>query len=356
MNASMDIALTGWPRLHRQRIAQISTRFVLFVAMFAALPAYANDGPVLPVARPIDVDITDTALVGTSGQVYLYDTTSKTPRWVRRFAGGCAADITAAVQLPASVSKTKAAPDATTTPQILLAGKAAPLFRWKGGTWSSMPIGQKGKTILGTGPLPSVAIGRQVFVWQNDHMVRVATAASTVVGLWAASPSDVRISTDKALFRLRGKVFTPVALGNLTAPLGPIVGGTQPLLVAGSKLIDLERGRSTDVGGLVTLASATSTGSGATTTTFAAVLLASTNSTLALKLLTFTGAAPATNINIAGPVGASAPVGLLVDRTGRIVLTTATKAWLFQDSAWTAATVDSELSPSKIGPGPAFTQ
>ncbi|MBP9087802.1 MAG: hypothetical protein KBG15_16905 [Kofleriaceae bacterium] len=358
MKDSRCNAPTTVPRVqHRNRVGLPSTGIAVgLAALFAALPASADDGPVLPAARPGDTAITEAALIGTGGQVYQFDATSKKPRWIRRSAGGCTADITGAVLLPTSAAKIKAAHGEPSTPRILIAGKSAPLFRWTAGVWSSMPVGQKGKTILGTGPLPSVAIGRQVFVWHNDQMTRVATAATAVVGLWAASPTDVRVSTDKALFRLRGKAFAPIALRTTNLPLGRIVGGTKPLLVAGSKLIDIERGRSTDVGGLVQLASAATAASGGNATTFAAVVIPSANTTLALKLLTFSGAAPATSVNIAGPVDATSAVGLLVDRTGRILLTTATKTWLFQDGTWTAATLDSELGPLKPGPGPAFTQ
>lgn len=356
MNVSMGNAPASVLRVTRQRGGPLSACFAICVAATCAgLPAHADDGPVLPAALLVDSDITQTALIGAGGQVYLYDVTSKTPRWVRRLAGGCTADITAAVLLPVSTAK-KTSSAEPTPPQILVAGKSAPLFRWANGVWSSMPVGQKGKPVVGTGPLPSVAIGRQVFVWQNERMTRVATAASTIVGLWAASPTDVRISTDKALFRLRGKAFAPVALGNQKLIYGRIVGGNQPLLVAGSKLIDLERGRSIEVGGAVQFASAASAGRGSNATTFAAVVIPSIDNSLALKLFTFIGAAPATSTTIAGPTGASAAVALLVDRTGQILLTTSTTSWLFQNGAWTAVTLQSELGPAKTGPGPAFTQ
>ena len=356
MNVFIGNAPAWIPSAWRQRVGHASAWLGIWVAATcAALPARADDGPMLPAPRPSAPDITETALIGAGGQVYLYDPTSKTPRWVRRVAGGCTADITSAVVLPAVVTNKTSSVEPTSL-QILVAGKSAPLFRWANGTWSSMPVGQKGKPIVGTGPLPSVAIDRQVFVWQNDRMIRVATAPSTVVGVWAASTTDVRVSTDKTLLRLRGKAFAPVALGSQQFSLGRIIGGSKPLLITGSKLIDLERGRSTNVGGPVQLASAASTGGGTNATTFAAVVLPSTDNTLALKLFTFTGAAPATSINIAGPIGARAPVALLVDRTGQILLTTATTSWLFQNSAWAAISIESELGPSKTGPGPAFTQ
>ncbi len=330
----------------------------LIIGLAAALttrPALADDAPVLPAPMPGASELSQTALIGTSGQVYLYDETSKSPRWVRRYAGGCTADMTGAVVLPTAAS-VKGAPVELRPPQILLAGKSAPLFRWASGAWSTMPVGQKGKTVMGTGPLPSVAIGSQVFVWQGDRMTRVATAPSKVIGLWAASATDVRISTDKALFRLRGKAFVPIALGATKPPLGRIIGGTKPLLVVGSKLLDIDRGRSIDVGGTVQLASAATAAGGANAATFAAVLLPSSDTTLALKLVTIAGAVPATSVSIAGPAGATSATGLLVDRIGQILLTTDTKVWLFRDGAWLAASVESELGPSKTGPGPAFTQ
>lgn len=351
------------------RVGYTTTWLSCCIALaLTARPALADGAQVVPAPMPGPTELTQTALIGTSGQVYLYDDTSTTPRWVRRYAGGCTADITGAVVLP-TAAPVKGAPvgpqiganertlaAGPTAPQILLAGKSAPLFRWSSGAWSTMPVGQKGKTVMGTGPLPSVAIGRQVFVWQGDRMTRVATAPSAVIGVWAATATDVRISTDKALFRLRGKAFVPIALGATKPPFGRIIGGTKPLLIVGSKLVDMERGRSVDVGGVVQLASAATAAGGASASTFAVVLLPSSDASLTLKLVTFAGTAPATSVSIAGPAGATAVTGLLVDRTGRILLTTDTKVWLYKDGAWLAASVESELGPSKTGPGPAFTQ
>ncbi len=342
-------------RRHRGGSTTTSWLGICIAFALTTTPVLADDAPVLPAPMSGAAELSQTALIGTSGQVYLYDETSKTPRWVRRYAGGCTADITGALVLP-TAAPAKGAPVEVRPPQILLAGKSAPLFRWAGGAWSTMPVGQKGKTVMGTGPLPSVAIGSQVFVWQGDRMTRVATAPNKVIGLWAASATDVRISTDKALFRLRGKAFVPIALGATKPPLGRIIGGTKPLLVVGSKLLDIERGRSIEVGGTVQLASAATAAGGANAATFAAVLLTNNDATLTLKLVTVAGAALATSVSIAGPAGATVPVGLLVDRSGRILLTTDTKVWLFSDGAWLAASIESELGPSKTGPGPAFTQ
>ena len=307
----------------------------------AASPALADDIPLLSVGAFVDGDLADASLIGPSGQVYVRDAENATPRWVRHHPGGFSADITGAARLSGKAQ------------QLVIAGKAAPLFRWQNTSWTAMPIGQKGKTVLGTGPVACVAIGRQIFVWKDEKMLRVGTAPGPVVGVWAASDKDVRIVTDKAVLRLRGKTFSPVALGNPAFANGPLIGGTRAFLVAGSKLVDIDRGRSTDVGAPIVRASSVSSGK---TTAYAVVVLQASDNKIQVKLLTYEGSAAAIVADLPSPA-ASAANAVLVDRHGHVLLTPSTgKPWLYRDGAWQAVAVDSELAAAKSGPGPAFTQ
>jgi hypothetical protein len=308
-----------------------------------ASPALADEGPLLPAGSYVDGDLADVSLIGAGGQVYERDAQSATPRWVRRSPGGFSADITAATRVGGKA------------PQLVIAGKAAPLFRWQNAAWTAMPVGQKGKTVLGTGPVACVAIGRQIFVWKNEKMLRVGTAPGPVVGVWAASEKDVRIVTDKAVLRLRGKVFAPMSLGNPTFANGPLIGGTRPLLVAGSKIVDIDRGRSTDLGAPILRAASVSSGK---TNAYAAVVLQSSDNKIQVKLLTYAGTAPVTVAELPSPTSAAATTNaVLVDHHGRVLLTPSVGSpWLFQDGAWQPVVVESELSQAKSGPGPAFTQ
>lgn len=87
------------------------------------------------------------------------------------------------------------------------------LFAWRDKQWTIVKLRHDGPALLGTGPSPSVAVGRQILVHDGTSWQRVGTVTSAPVALWAASQRDVVVLTRDAAFRLRGSKWQRIPIG-----------------------------------------------------------------------------------------------------------------------------------------------
>jgi hypothetical protein len=161
-------------------------------------------------------DVRKSTLVGPSGEVY---EASGDGAWVRRREGGVAADVTGAARVGG---------------ELIVAGRADPLYRDRKGTWFALRLGEEGKTVMARGPGTAVAIGKSVLVPDKKGWKRVGNLPGKVVSLWARG-GDVWASTDTALYHLTGKSFSKVK----KSKPGTLAGGT-PWAVTDAGLVDLD--------------------------------------------------------------------------------------------------------------------
>lgn len=167
---------------------------VVLGAMLASRGALAEPlAAITPAPDPWQAE-----LVGPSGQLWLPDGAGA---WELRGAGGAAADVTGAVRADGSV----------------VTGKAAPFYRHVAESWHAVRLGERGKTVAGTGPRAAIAIGRQIYVWNGQRWLRAATAPGPVVALWAASDTKLYVAGTTDVWRLQGKRLVPHATVSLRA-------------------------------------------------------------------------------------------------------------------------------------------
>ncbi len=182
-------------------ILRAAAALALAVALATATTGAAHADPIATATSPPD-DVRRTILIGPSGQVWEPDGQGA---WLRTAAGGVAADVQGALVVDT----------------LVIAGKATPLYHLDAGGWYGLRLGERGKTVVGTGPAPAVAIGKQLFVWTHGAWKRVATADRPVVALWAASERKLFVATDRAVLRLAGSKLVshdPVPVATFAGP------------------------------------------------------------------------------------------------------------------------------------------
>jgi hypothetical protein len=296
----------------------------------------------LVVAVAAAGDVTRTVLIGPSGQVYDPDGAGK---WVRRHAGGVAADVAGAAR--------------TVHGELVVAGRATPLYRRDGDVWYALRIGETGRTVLGGGPAPSVAVGKQVFVHgkgQGKHKktgtwTRIGTLPAAPSRLWASGPKSVWAATDSTLYRLSGRAFTKA--------------GAAPRLLAGGKTAwgihdDRLRNLATDKsipaeldGAAVEIVAA-----GAAPDDDALHVVVRTDA--GRLVLARTGKTALARVDdVPAPRSSTAPgvVGLVVDASGHALVAFADGTIAFRTGdTWTTAQVEDDLPRTQQGPGPSRTR
>ena len=276
-------------------------------------------------------DVRKSVLVGPSGQVWEPDGSGT---WTRRAAGGVAADVRGA---------------ALANGNLVVAGKATPLYRREGERWTAMRLGERGRTTIGRGPRASLAIGRIVFVWTGTSWKRVGVAPATVTGLWSAGETKVVIATDAGLHRLTGTAFRPIVVPLGSAPFTSLGGGaTTWAVTADGAAFDVtaRRAHRPAVGGQpITVALVTSAGD-------SAWALGATAAGPALarfrKGVWSDAAAPPLSPD-------DLPVALAADATGALLVVT--RGGLIHvgapDGTWITGTRTQSLPAASTGPGPA---
>jgi len=293
------------------------------VALAAAGPAAAAPAVVAVVSGGADVRAA--VLVGPSGELYEPD---RQGAWARRSGGGVAIEVVGAVQ----------AGDA-----VYAAGASTPMYRRRDGVWAAVRFGQRGRPLIGRGPLPSVAIGRQVFVLSRGKWIRVGEAPEGATALWAGGERNVAVIAAGAAWRLRGYAFA-----RLPRPTGAVdVFGDQPWALAAAGAQHLDRGRAVAV--------ATP---GATVVAAAAVadtvwlLVAPASGPLVLERH------GKTSENVPTDIPASTGLaGMIADAQGKVLIAARDGTiWIWADGAWAPGRVANALPAGPAGPAPAHTR
>jgi hypothetical protein len=177
----------------------------LLAALVLASAGAATAEPLAAVA--LAPDPLASTLVGPSGQVWQPDGHGA---WTRD-AGGGGADAGGGGRA-----------------QLVVVGKATPAYRLDPDGWQALRLGERGKTVMGGGPHPAFAIGRNVFVWKAKAWVRVGAAPAGIVALWAGSDSKVYVAGADRLWRLAGKRLVDHATASVTR----FASGAAPLAIA----------------------------------------------------------------------------------------------------------------------------
>jgi hypothetical protein len=316
----------------------IAARAAAVACVLAALPLAprpADAGPALAAAvLPAADDVRSALLIGPSGEVY---EPAAAATWNRRSGGGIASDVAGA---------------ALGAGDLYAVGRSTPLYRRRAGVWQALRLGQRGPVLWGTGPTPSLAVGRHVFILGRGGWTRVGQAAMAVTSLWATADRDVVLIAGGAPWRLRGSSFVRVPRPAIASAVFGTIG---PWLLSAGTAIGLGRPRA-----VVPLSA------GAVRTAMIAgdavwFVIAPPTGPLVLERhvqpATATARRPPIQI-IATPVAIDAAIAaVLVDRIGRALIVTrdgGVQVWA--DGAWTAGAVSDALPPSRAGAGPARTR
>jgi hypothetical protein len=280
-------------------------------------------------------DVAKTLLVGPSGQLYEPDGKGA---WARHAEGGVAADVTGAARIDGDV---------------VVAGRAAPLYRAHRGTWSTLRIGADGTTVMSTGPAAAVAVKKAVFVATTvkgkTGWTRVGSlSGKKVTGLWASGPKSVWASTDSGVYQLRGGRFAKV---NGAGAPGGISGGT-PWAVTDKGLVDLD-GKTTCPaeldGAAVTIA-----GAGGAPGADELTVVVDTGTGLVLARTAKNGKSLE---RIDAVPGTGAVAGVAVDGDGDVLVAFQDGSFAMrQGGTWTQGQVADDLPKPRAGSAPARTR
>jgi hypothetical protein len=291
--------------------------------------ALASSGPTSSVENAL--------LIGDGGRVFQYDPSgaAASPRWVRQTAGGTSATFVAAT---------------CNKDAVVAMGAKSPVFRWRDGQWIATPL-TKGNIVVGSGPVMSLAVGRWVYLWEQGKFVRKAFAPANVTGLWVGTETNIRLSTDRGLFRRGAKLFVPVRTGRMQLTPGVIVGA-RPTLVSDKQLIDIDSLRVTKLPGTSVMSASSP---------FGIAVVTGDRDQYKISIATATGliALPALPA-ISGGAGAAPrshrPRALAIASNGDVLLATEAAMLLYRNKAWRTVSLTTALPRGKPGAGPALSQ
>ncbi|MBK7071034.1 MAG: hypothetical protein IPH44_01925 [Myxococcales bacterium] len=296
----------------------------LLAALVLASAGAATAEPLAAVA--LAPDPLASTLVGPSGQVWQPDGHGA---WTRDAGGGVAADVGGAV----------------VAAQLVVVGKATPAYRLDPDGWQALRLGERGKTVMGGGPHPAFAIGRNVFVWKAKAWVRVGAAPAGIVALWAGSDSKVYVAGADRLWRLAGKRLVDHATASVTR----FASGAAPLAIAADgALFDV----AAKAAAPVVLGGERLTPLAATTAPDGAAWVFARRAAGPILARRVRGAWQ----EVAAPAVADddRPLALAVHADGTVFLPLASGAvWLQRGGAWSQATLTAPAPPPRPGPGPA---
>jgi hypothetical protein len=174
----------------------------------------------LRAAITADAGIDATILVGSAGQLYR---PSGSDQWRREAIGGVAIDL----------RQTIASSDT-----IYAVAEHTPMFRHRRGSWHVSPLPNRGSIVMGVGGgVPSLAIGKHVYLLRKQKWVRQNSAKRDITALWAASTKRVYVGTASGeIKRLNGRRWNDV-----TAKLGSGDRVVSLLGIAGKQLLAITR-------------------------------------------------------------------------------------------------------------------
>ncbi|MBK7539032.1 MAG: hypothetical protein IPI49_27435 [Myxococcales bacterium] len=322
--AALGAAVALWAGLEAQAQEEpapaAATAPAAAAAAAAPAPKAKAEAALIAALVPDLADVRKSTLLGPSGQLYAPSAAAGALRWIRSSPGGVAATVRAGARLDG---------------EVVAAGSHAPLFRRRRDQWAVAPLGQRGRIVLGTGPVFSVAIGKQVFVHHGGKVVRVgALATGTPTALWAASDTAIFVATEQGVSRRRGAAFVPVP--QTAGTLG--FSGATPHAITRDELIDLRAGTRLRLPGGAVLA-VVSAGKPA-----AVVELPSGKLALTRDLR------QGTTVDLPTP---SLPLAAAVDGSGRAVIALASGLHVLDGATWSAAALSDALPPARPGPAPA---
>ena len=284
----------------------------------SAQPAAPTPAPVVALVPDL-VDVRRSVLLGPSAQVYAPDPAPSAPRWLRRSAGGVASNVRGAALLDG---------------ELIAAGAQTPLYRRRGEQWTLAQLGQRGRVVLGTGPVFSIAIGKQIFVHSAGKVVRVGAAPGAVTALWAASDKLVFLAGEQGVLRRRGAAFVPVPQTEGT--LG--FSGAAPHAITAQAAVNLRSGLRVRLPGTAVLA--------VPSPVEPAAVVTLPSGKLALTQQLTSGA-------VAELPGPALPLAAAVDGAGRALLALPDGVHLLEGSTWTSGALADELPAARPGPPPA---
>lgn len=285
----------------------------LVVVVALGAPATADPAKLAALA-PAAADARRALAVGPAGQAYEPDGQGA---WIRRRAGGIAADVLGAVS------------------GGRVAVKDGPPFALGAGGWTAVSLGRNARAVLGAGPRPLAAVGRVVFELRTPP-VRLAEAPSPVLAL-AGSPGSVVVQLDTGVVRLDGGVWKPVtvvpAVVALVSDRWALVAGGAFDFIAGRPIV-WPAGFHADAA-----------------TTVGDDLYAADPAELVTVHAGKLAREPV-------PIDPPAPVvGLVADRAGRVVVAVRDGRLAVRDhGTWTVATVRDELPAARPGSPPAVSR
>jgi hypothetical protein len=294
-------------------------RALLVIAILVAAAPAGADKPTLAALAPAR-DARRAIAIGPAGQIYEPDGKGA---WVRRQAGGVAAELVAA----------------TAAGNTVIAGaKGAPPFKLAAGAWTALHLGVKATAILGTGSRVLAAVGKTVFALDRARPTKLADAPGTVVAL-AGSPTGVVIATDRGLMKLVGTAFKPLAKGPKS--VRALLSDRWALVDRGA--FDLKAMKAIVWPAGVQIALATTIGDD---------LVGVSMKGKTVELVTIkAGKLAREKVDVADP---QPIVGVVVDRDGRVAIAMRDGRIALRDrGAWTVGEVREELPAPKPGPAPA---
>ena len=125
----------------------------------------------------------DAVLVGAGGEIYKRTGTT----WKRTGEGGTSATLAAA--------------RGSSSTEIWGIGANAPTWRYDGKVWSVHKLGVSGAAIMARSGLPSIAVGKRVFVWTQGKWQILPALPVASIAVWASGPKDALVIGDNGELR-----------------------------------------------------------------------------------------------------------------------------------------------------------
>jgi hypothetical protein len=295
--------------------------------------------------------------LGPTGEAYVGDGKGD---WVRTREGGIAGEVTdAALAGTRVLAATRNGPPFS----LDIASKGAD-------AWTLVYVGQHAKAILGNGPRPTAAVGKQVFALDRAVPTKLPDAPGNVMSL-GASATGVVAHTDKGVFELKGAAWKPMkasratgifsdrwafgggaaidlktnAMAVLGTPTAVTTVGDELIAVVGAQLVTVHA-KAAKAAPATAGAKAGSKGVGAKAAGAKATAATTSPSSGTLDVVKEPLALPKT----------TRAVGVAADREGRVVVALQDGTLLVRDKAgaWTTTAVRDELPAPHPGPGPAL--
>ena len=264
------------------------------------------------VALAAGADARKAIALGPAGQAYEPDGHGG---WLRTREGGIAGEVTDAAMAGA---------------HAIALTRGGPPFELGPDGWTVVYLGQHVKALLGSGPRPTAAVGKQVFALDKASPTKLPDAPDVVTAL-AASATGVVAATDKGVVRLEGTAWKPIK----GAPKHIALLVSDRWAIAGGSAIDLKTTKAFAIGPTNL----------ATTAGDDLIVLGG------LSLVTV-HAGKITKEPVSLPKGHV--VGLAADRAGRVVIALHDGTLLVKDKkTWSTVTVREEAPAPRPGPGPA---